>query len=145
MSEGPEELGSTIQNSQSPASAVQDPVHIRELVDLPPRAMRGSFHNRAIAQITAAANHQLAIARIDTAKRARHDPDCRWCAVKVPWRPAALRLIPQLRARDGNDGPAAPNSRGAAERSRRPSRRSPPAQLGRFAASRDTAPAQGPK
>ncbi len=60
---------------------------IRELVELPPRAIRGSFHNRQIARIVQAAFHQLRVRGITTEQRGRHDLSCSLCGVQVPWKP----------------------------------------------------------
>ncbi len=96
MSDGPEELGSTTQHRQSSGSAAQDPVDIRELVELPPRAMRGSFCNRTRELIVRAAYHQLAVRRMNPTRLAGHDPRCSLCEVRVPWKRGAVGDSAQL-------------------------------------------------
>ena len=81
--------------------------NIRDLVDLPPRAMRGSFHNRNREFIVRAAYHQLAVQRMTPSRRAAHDRHCRWCQVRVPWKRTAAGNAAQSRAgAPGDERPA---------------------------------------
>jgi hypothetical protein len=72
--------------------------NIRDLVDLPPRTMRGSFQNRKRELIVRAAFHQLAVQRMTPARRTAHDPHCRWCQVHVPWKRSAAVNAGQSRS-----------------------------------------------
>ena len=80
--------------------------NIGDLVDLPPRAMRGSFQNRRREGIVRAAYHQLAVQRMTPARRAAHDPHCRWCQVRVLWKRSAAANAEQSRiGRQGEERP----------------------------------------
>jgi hypothetical protein len=80
--------------------------NIRDVVDLPPRAMRRSFQNRKRELIVRSAYHQLAVQRMTPARRATHDPHCRWCQVRVPWkRTAAANAEHSRSGRRGEERP----------------------------------------
>ena len=79
------------------------PVNIRELVNLGHRMRRGHWLNQRIAEVLAAAEHQLAVRRMSAAQLARHDPSCRWCRVLVPWTGKGLEML--LKSRHSGTAP----------------------------------------
>ena len=84
--------------------------HIDDLVDLPPRAKRGSLQNRIREAIVRAAYHQLGVRRMIPSQRAKHDPRCRWCQVRVPWKCGAISEAPQSESRQPGEGPPIPSA-----------------------------------